>query len=137
MSLYTIVYVSIATQEMSAEDLKKIFKAGRANNEKAGITGMLLYRDGFFLQVIEGEEAQVDALYKKVIEDSRHTNHLLIYKRPIEKRAFSEHLLSASDVDASVFKDVKGFSDFMQRPTPEFLEQCTSDIEEYLNLFKS
>ncbi len=137
MSLYTIVYVSIATDAMSAEDLKTIFKTGRANNEKAGITGMLLHRDGFFLQVIEGEEEQVDALYDKVIKDSRHTNHLLIYKRPIEKRAFSEHLLSASDVDAAVFKDVKGFSDFMQQPNREFVEQCTSDIEEYLNLFKS
>lgn len=137
MSLYSIVYVSIATQEMSEEDLKKILKVGRANNKEADITGMLLYRDGFFIQAIEGEEAQVDTLYNKVIQDSRHTNHLLIYRRPIEKRIFSEHMMSAADLNVELFKDVEGFSDFMQRPTPEFMEQCTTEVEELLALFKS
>lgn len=137
MSLYSLVYVSIATREITEDDLKTILKAARAHNKAANITGMLLYRDGFFIQAIEGEEAQVDALYSRIVQDPRHTNHLLIYKEPIEKRCFSEHSMGFSDeLNVDSFKDVEGFSDFMQRPSPEAFDQYATEVEVLLNKFK-
>jgi hypothetical protein len=55
MSLYCLVYVSIANQEMSDKHLEAMLKKARNKNEKSAITGMLLYRDGFFIQALEGE----------------------------------------------------------------------------------
>lgn len=136
MSLYCLVYVSIATQKISEDDLKALLKAARANNKSADITGMLLYRDGFFIQAIEGEEAQVDALYNRIVQDTRHTNHLLIYREPIEKRCFSEHTMGFSELNVESFKGVEGFSDFMQRPTPEAFDQYATEVEILLNKFK-
>jgi hypothetical protein len=137
MSLYCIVYVSIATQKITEDDLKSILQAGRAHNQLAGITGILLYRDGFFIQAIEGEEEQVDTLFARLLEDPRHTNQLIIYKEPIDKRCFSEHTMGFKDLDLQAFKGVKGFSDFMQHPTPEFFVQSATEVEIFLNKFRS
>ena len=51
MPLHNLVYVSLATEDMSDETLKKILNKARTKNEGLDITGMLLYRDGFFMQV--------------------------------------------------------------------------------------
>ena len=52
MSLNCLVYVSLANQEMSESHLEDLLKKARIKNETLNITGMLLYRDGFFMQAL-------------------------------------------------------------------------------------
>jgi hypothetical protein len=59
-------------------------------NKPLGITGMFLYSDGSFFQVLEGEAATVDALYEKLDRDKRHQQLTLIIREPIANQAGHE-----------------------------------------------
>jgi hypothetical protein len=72
MSLYCLVYTSIANQKMSDDNLKDLLKKSRAKNERKNVTGMLLYLDPFFIQILEGEEAIVNESFNIIKQDSRH-----------------------------------------------------------------
>ena len=51
-----ITYLSTATDPMPSQDLLSLLKECRENNAGCGVTGMLLYCNGTFLQVLEGDE---------------------------------------------------------------------------------
>ena len=85
MSLNCLVYVSLANQEMSDNHLQTMLQKAREKNERLSITGMLLYRDGFFMQALEGELADIESLYDTISKDPRHSDLILIYKKPTSK----------------------------------------------------
>lgn len=58
-----LTYASTATHKWSAEDLLKLLKQCRTNNGAKNITGILLYTNGTFFQVLEGDEATVESVY--------------------------------------------------------------------------
>ncbi len=136
MSLICLVYVSLANQSMSDEHLKDMLKKARANNEKHDITGMLLFRDGFFMQALEGEEDLVVTLFNKIAQDSRHRDVMLVYKKPIKERSFSQWTMGFNKIDNETLDCMDGFCDFMQKPTPEFFMERASEAEALLNEFK-
>ena len=70
--LINLIYASSATRLMNEEDLLAILKKSHENNGQLNITGMLLYRGGNFLQVLEGEEKVVDERFKVIMGDPRH-----------------------------------------------------------------
>ena len=90
MPLVSLIYASSAVKRMSQEELLAILEKSRENNEKRNITGMLLYKDGNFLQVLEGEDTAVTDLYYAITKDERHTDLQLLLKREITKRTFSD-----------------------------------------------
>jgi hypothetical protein len=61
-----VSYISRSSHPMSAAELLSILMSSRENNQASGITGMLLYGNGTFLQVIEGEDAVIDRLVERV-----------------------------------------------------------------------
>ncbi len=136
MSLYCLVYVSLATQDMSDDQLKAMLKKARDNNEKLSITGMLLYRDGFFMQALEGDEEKIETLFNKIAKDIRHRDVLLVYKKPIKERSFEKWTMGFNKVDSKTLDCLDGFCDFMQRPTPEFFKHRASEAEALLDEFK-
>ncbi|MGR8998044.1 MAG: BLUF domain-containing protein [Gammaproteobacteria bacterium] len=136
MSLYCLVYTSIASQKMSDDDLKDLLIKIRKNNETTHITGMLLYLDPFFMQALEGEEAMVNELFNLIKQDSRHHKVSLIYKKPIEERYFSNWTMGFSKISHENIAAMEGFSDFLQRPTPEFFSHSPNKIDELLYKFK-
>jgi hypothetical protein len=136
MSLYCLVYTSIASQKMSDDDLEYLLKIIRKKNETRHVTGMLLYLDPFFMQVLEGEEAMVNELFNLIKQDSRHHKVSLIYKKPIEERYFSNWTMGFSKISHENIAIMEGFSDFLQRPTAEFFSNSPSKVEELLYKFK-
>jgi len=136
MSLYCLVYTSIASRKMSDDDLKVLLKTIRKNNEIRQVTGILLYLDPFFIQVLEGEEAIVNNLFTHIKQDSRHNKVSLIYKKPIEARYFSNWTMGFSKITYENVSTMEGFSDFLQRPTVEFFSNSPSKVDELLYKFK-
>ena len=88
--LVCAVYVSSAHKLMGDEELLEFLRVARHKNEARNITGMLLYRDGNFLQVLEGPASAVDELIAKIKRDTRHHGVILMSRRGIEERQFSE-----------------------------------------------
>ncbi|NJO38997.1 MAG: BLUF domain-containing protein [Rhizobiales bacterium] len=88
MALIQWVYASAASKSLTTADLDKMLTAARARNEQAGITGILLYHDGSFLQVLEGEEEVVSEIYERIVQDPRHCALNLVFRGAIEARNF-------------------------------------------------
>ena len=137
MPLHCIVYVSLANKEMSDQDLKGLLKAARNKNEKLNVTGLLLYRDGFFIQALEGEEDTIDALFDRISKDSRHRDVTTVYKKPIKQRAFPDWTMGFSRMDDAVLEKIDGYSDFLQNPTPGFFKATPSYAQALLENFKA
>ncbi len=136
MSLHCLVYISVANQEMSDKHLQALLKKARAKNEKLAITGMLLYRDGFFIQALEGKLEDIENLFATIEKDERHRDVRLVYKRPIQKRHFPDWTMGFNRIDDNNLDVLNGYSDFLQRPTPTFFIQYASEVDILLNRFK-
>jgi hypothetical protein len=136
MSLNCLVYVSLANQEMSDSHLKVVLKKAREKNEALNITGMLLYRDGFFMQALEGELNDIESLFETISKDERHRDVLLIYKKPITQRGFPDWTMGFNKIGDEAVTTIEGFSNFLQRPTPDFFMHRASEAESLLDQFK-
>jgi mRNA-degrading endonuclease YafQ of YafQ-DinJ toxin-antitoxin module len=76
-SVFMLVYTSQAAVEITQEVLADILKTADARNKREGISGFLIARAGYFLQLIEGDEAKVRALYRDISLDTRHRSVIL------------------------------------------------------------
>jgi hypothetical protein len=85
---YQIVYSSQAIQPMRATDLEKILMDARVGNETRNVTGVLIYVDGVFFQILEGDKDVVVALMKSIAQDSRHSSVKIISESDASERAF-------------------------------------------------
>ena len=83
-----LVYLSAAMPTLAQGDLEQILSVSRDNNKGSGITGLLLYGRGSFIQVLEGEADDVDACYERIGRDPRHSALLAVVREPIKARSF-------------------------------------------------
>lgn len=75
-----LLYFSSTYRDPAQEMLDDILASARRNNELLNVTSMLLYADGGFLQVLEGEEKTLTNLYAKIREDKRHWDAQLLLR---------------------------------------------------------
>ncbi|MGU3408846.1 BLUF domain-containing protein [Microbacterium sp. M1A1_1b] len=88
--MLSLTYSSVATSTLEPADLTALLTQSRASNEHTGITGMLLFRNGYFLQVLEGPDAQVRQKMRTIRDDPRHTKVTVLLEEVIEDREFPE-----------------------------------------------
>ena len=99
MSLHCLIYTSIASQKMTDDELKAILQKARPHNCQLQITGMLLYQDPFFMQILEGEEDIIQQQFERIAKDSRHHKVSIIYKKSIDERNFSDWTMGFNKID--------------------------------------
>lgn len=136
MTLVSLVYVSVASRAMTDDDLRSILAKAREKNARLNITGMLLYRDGFFIQVLEGEQAQVDELFAVIAADERHRNVLKIEEHPIEQRTFGQWTMGFNPMNNLSAQDLEGFTDYLQRQDASYFSKHQDRIYHLLDRFK-
>ncbi|MEM1208072.1 MAG: BLUF domain-containing protein [Planctomycetota bacterium] len=90
MALTHLLYVSEAIGPMSTEDLETIHSVSSYNNRKALITGVLFYSAGQFVQLLEGDEADVHRLFETISADPRHRDVRVLLDEPIDRRLFGD-----------------------------------------------
>ena len=76
--MYFILYTSQATLQLSEADFIQLLTQCNQNNTRLGITGLLLYHNDKFLQIIEGEKESVQALYNTIHFDHRHQDVTIV-----------------------------------------------------------
>lgn len=86
--LVRLLYVSRAVNKDGAGLIESILESSRSHNLGNGITGVLCYGGGVFLQAIEGGRQAVNTLYNQIVEDERHTDVVLLHYEEIEERRF-------------------------------------------------
>jgi Sensors of blue-light using FAD len=90
---YRLIYRShslLPNAGMEAEGLAAILRQARSFNAQQGITGALMLYDGWFAQVLEGPQAEVEALYAKIKADARHDGVRIAEAGPVAKRLFGK-----------------------------------------------
>ncbi len=133
-----VVYVSTATKPMEIRDLEEMLEQARRKNKEKNITGILLYANGTFIQVLEGEDDVVKELYSVISKDERHKNCILIEEREIDENSFGSWSMGFKNIeDADITKFV-GFNDFLLDEHKE--DSVISDsklVTEVLHFFKN
>jgi hypothetical protein len=89
-TLVQLLYISNSTPETDQQRLDAIISKSRKNNPGRDITGLLIYADGIFIQVLEGERERVHQLFDKICDDVRHSDVDVIGEYSVEERLFSE-----------------------------------------------
>ena len=87
--LVRLMYASRAVAEVDQEELVAILRKSKANNPAAGITGVLCFSEGIFLQALEGGRSAVNQLYNRIAADPRHTSVQLLCYEEINERRFA------------------------------------------------
>jgi hypothetical protein len=87
--LVRLMYASRAVPAVDQEELLAILRQCKARNPEHGITGVLCYSEGIFLQVLEGGRSAVNALYNRIVADPRHTQVELMSYEEIGERRFA------------------------------------------------
>jgi len=86
--IYQIVYSSLASEKMPKSKLYQILRHARLENGKRNVTGILVFADNMFFQVLEGEEDVVRSLMQKITPDKRHRDVKIIFEGLLAAPAF-------------------------------------------------
>jgi hypothetical protein len=137
MTLISLAYVSSESRKMTAQDIEAILEKAREKNAKLNITGMLLYRNGYFIQALEGEEEDVVNLYNTIAKDERHSNVLMVGREDISERSFSDWSMGFRDLEDFDAAELQGYTDFLDQPyDPNQVMNAGSRAVKLLELFK-
>ncbi|NND11077.1 MAG: BLUF domain-containing protein [Flavobacteriaceae bacterium] len=89
--IHVICYISNSIVDISNQDIHEIFEITLQNNKKRNITGILIYNNGHFFQVLEGKESDVEYVYSRIIEDYRHHGIIKLLETKIKDSIFAEY----------------------------------------------
>jgi len=122
---------------MNDDDLVSLLRQARARNDRHRITGMLLYKDGHFMQVLEGEEASVEKVFADILKDRRHKSVDKLRSEYIQYRNFPDWTMGFANVDNLDPSTVPGFSRYMERGfRSEFFAEDSVEAHAMLSAFK-
>lgn len=97
--LFRVIYASRASHDLSVDELSHLLKTSRVNNERDAVSGMLIYCERSFLQVLEGEVNKLDALYERITLDPRHHQLRLLRREPMLSRRFHDWSMAFEHLD--------------------------------------
>lgn len=100
MDLYRLVYVSKQATPMSREDIVQIINTSVNNNAERNLTGMLIYSERSFLQLLEGEMLPLNQIFERIVRDTRHDNVCMLEYARVSYRLFGDwdmKLVAADD----------------------------------------
>lgn len=87
--LVRLLYASRAATPLGEAELAAILKQSRTHNPAEGLTGLLCYSDGIFMQVLEGGREAVNARYKHIVADPRHRDVIILSYEEVNERHFA------------------------------------------------
>lgn len=132
-----LIYVSSANSEMSEDDLLQLLEECRSRNLKQHVTGMLLYIGGNFIQVLEGEEKDVEEIYDSITRDDRHSGLIVMLKEQIKERVFPDWTMGFKHLSNENKGEVKGYTEFLEKDMkPEQIAHKANEAVMLLYSFK-
>jgi hypothetical protein len=122
---YQIIYSSESATPMQTDELEEILEHARTSNAANGITGALVYVDGVFLQILEGETSSLQDLMARISKDVRHETVTVLREGEIPSAVFSDWkmaYLSATSEQVAKWAGLSGTTDI-----PEILSDMRRD----------
>ena len=113
--LLQLIYISGASVPFSQKELKALLKKARKNNHELDVSGILIFHEGAFFQVLEGPPESVYAIYDRISQDARHDEVKLLLKCEVEERSFPDWSMGFVNIEkASDLRSIPGFTDFFK-----------------------
>ena len=127
---HAICYVSTASKEFSNDELRKLFETCKENNSDLDIKGILLFSEGNFFQVLEGQKENVLEIYSRILNDHRHTNIIQVMGKDVDKGSLNgfvtdhitERNFSRPELIESYCESVKGMDSDVKIQIKQILE---------------
>lgn len=122
-----ITYISRFAERVDREQIRKLEEVAQRNNERHGITGVLICSGGLFYQIIEGEDDNIDQLYQNIVKDHRHVDiRCLKVEYNVQEREFPHWSMKSLNLDEA--------NDVLMRPIRTLLQVLTESygiLEKY------
>lgn len=135
--MFRLVYVSSALADFGPDELLDLLVKARHKNDQKHITGMLLYKDGNFMQVLEGEESAVRQLFHTIENDTRHSGTIVLMEDPVDERLFGKWSMGFRNLTDAEVLTTEGFNPFMNHALDLFsFKDDPSGCLELFNLFR-
>jgi hypothetical protein len=97
--LYQIAYVSLSRTRLNETLLLDILSVSKRNNTRDGVSGILMYHDQMFFQILEGERTRAKKCYARILCDPRHSAISLMWEGEAESRTFTPWALGYAGPD--------------------------------------
>lgn len=107
-----VVYASSLADGYDESELVSILATARRRNAAVSVTGVLLYSNRSFFQILEGPRDAVLTLYERISLDPRHCGITRLLEGPIEQRRFRDWTMGLARVNNADLREVDGLSDF-------------------------
>ena len=115
LALMHLVYVSSAIRKYNDAELDEILNSSVRHNQQQNITGMLLYADGNFIQVLEGESEAVEETFGRITKDPRHQSIYVLLREAIHTRSFNRWAMGFRRVNKSDTDKLPGYSQIFEK----------------------
>jgi hypothetical protein len=101
-----LIYASAARRPFDDGQLAELLTKARANNARLGVSGILLYDQGSFLQVLEGDEPTVLPLFERIARDDRHDRVSILRRTTITTPSFGAWTMGFVSLDPKLIKQL-------------------------------
>lgn len=130
------MYISASKQDLSGQELEAILSVARENNKKMGVSGLLLYVEGHFLQYLEGEQSVVEQLYQRIEKDERHSGVMRLFAGLYDQRVFTEWSMGFHRLDKDEQAELAGAIDLCKNALRDTLpEDAPEEIAVFMESF--
>lgn len=137
MALRELIYMSTMVGD-SEHELGAIWKSAVHHNQQNGVTGMLLYYGGGFIQVLEGEEAAVMETFGRICKDKRHHDITCLSNVEVPQRHFENWSMGFKHVSAEEIAKIPQHAQFFNfRTRAEAIKAKPGLALELLTLFSN
>jgi Sensors of blue-light using FAD len=133
--MYHLVYISYATSPFSEAELISLLQKCRESNKANEITGMLIYLQERFIQVLEGDRSAVKRLLNKIEKDARHKRVSILLEGDSEERIFKNWSMGFKNLSLNDYNELCGFQDIDTFFKKENISNESSAALIFLKLF--
>ena len=125
--LISTIYISSA-RVRNEDEIVEILRVSRKNNEPVNITGLLAYREGNFLQILEGPAAALTSTVERIGRDPRHVGMIVLSKRAVKERLFPDWSMAFRDTSSMSPEDAALCSTLLVDSTLEEKAKVKPDL---------
>jgi len=116
-TLTSLVYMSVAVDELTDDQLVAMLREARLRNEALGVSGLLLAKGGRFMQVLEGPAWSVEDRYAAIERDPRHRDVKSLSRETIDARRFDGWSMAFGNPSDADLREEPGFDTFLSERT--------------------
>lgn len=129
--VHQLIYTSSARSALDRAALAEILRIARRNNHAVGLTGLLAYHAGSFLQLLEGEEENVAVVFARIQRDPRHGEFRVLFRDQAPEPEFGEWSMAYIDLTESA----RGSSGYVEYGTA--FDQAVKDKTQARRVFRN